>query len=244
LHFLSQKHKPPEIVHDFLFHMAENKRHRIWLHTLVEHLMRRDANKPIPSDASKDGFTVFHTLVTDHDSRAEICSQDMDGGMINMLNLYNKLIAKSSWGGAIDLPREGKMSFQDNLWMICKPGYSLPLLKFLQTASKSPRSDWAEMSMWGDKQAAKACWDKTADLAKQQSTYRCLQKNEEAVRQPFEHDMTPFVYLMRHTDQGQMDEKLSWAQDVPSLPDFRTFDLDTGTTLHYTLHAFAPSPHS
>jgi hypothetical protein len=224
--FYRQKHKPPEIVHDFMFHLAKDKRHRVWLHTLIEHLMRRDADKPMSTVPGEDGFTALKNLLSEQSTRDSICMQDFDGGLKNMMTLYTKYIEPSSWGGLHDMMgKEGKLCFADNIWQMCKSGYIVQVLQFLSASAAMPRAEWKTQTMWGDPAKAAECWSGKAKLAQRSGTHRCLQQVEEKTRQPFEHDMTPFRYLFLNTHHGALKEKLSWAQDVPQLPDFRTFDL-------------------
>jgi hypothetical protein len=110
--FYRQKHKPPAVLHDFLFCLAEVKRYRIWFHTFVEHLLRTNSSNQV-YNKTYDGFTQLMTTVNNdscfgaesyrsairlNSSSSGCCCSTPDSPSI-ILAAYNRTILRSSWGG-------------------------------------------------------------------------------------------------------------------------------------------------
>ena len=106
-----------------MFHLAKDKRHRVWLHTLVEHFMRRDYNLPRSNSFKPDGLETLHSIVSNMQKKQSICFQDFSTGLKNMVKIIDDELEKSTWSGRLDLPREGTVGF-----VSCASLYLVPLV--------------------------------------------------------------------------------------------------------------------
>jgi hypothetical protein len=60
--FYRQKHKPPDEVLEFSYHLASTKYHRIWLHSLLEIILRRETNLTAIQSAAKIANCIIDTV--------------------------------------------------------------------------------------------------------------------------------------------------------------------------------------
>jgi hypothetical protein len=112
--FYRQKHKPPAVVHDFLFNRASVKYYRIWFHSLIEYLLRQNATTGL--DMSVDGGFLKLMDIVNNDTcfgsepsrdpslpyeSGGCCCSTLDGPR-QILALYNRTLRSSSFGGVFE----------------------------------------------------------------------------------------------------------------------------------------------